>query len=164
MARGGVGSLGGSRQTPLFCLLGSTAVLWSITGLRFWTWRICVLIVTVSMHTETMTVRWVKCQKDWYYSGIAVLRSYRFPGDCIGLRLGHLHLWMQCGAAKQAVCSCSPAGAFNQPGECLYLELYSGFLSRILFSWNSTQHSTSPSLAYTWQLSWNGVFFNIFLQ
>lgn len=44
MVRGGVESLGGARQTPLFCLLGS---------IGFWTWRINVLMVTVCMHTET---------------------------------------------------------------------------------------------------------------
>lgn len=150
--------LGWSQTNPNFACWVVLLSFDLSTDLRFWTWRIHVLMVRVCMHT----VRWVKCQKDWC-SGIAVLRSYRFPDDCIRLKIRSLAfvnaVW---GSKAGCVCSCSPAGAFNQPGDCLHLELYSGFLSLILFSWNSTRHSTSPSLAYTWELSWNGVFFYTF--
>lgn len=119
--------------------------------LRFWTRRIHVLMVIVCMHTETIWLSdglneafWasVKCQKDWCCYGTAALRSYRFPDDCIGSKIRSLAsvnaAW---GSRVGCVCNCSPAGAFNQPGECLHLELFSGFLSNsVLLEQYPIQH------------------------
>lgn len=60
------------------------------------------------------------------------MRSYKFPEDCIGLKIRSLPSVV--GAAERVVCASADRLEPSSLAECLCLELYLGFLSLTLFS------------------------------